>query len=168
LQFFAEHDALTGTHNRRLLERRVSDQVGRARRYGEQSALLFIDVDGLKQVNDVHGHRAGDRALQEIAGVVRPRLRETDLIARIGGDEFAVLLPHADAEQADAVTKDLRRVIRESDIELEDGTTLPLSASVGVALITSDTDRDEVLAEADRAMYKDKTRNHASRDPLLS
>jgi diguanylate cyclase (GGDEF)-like protein/PAS domain S-box-containing protein len=165
LQFFAEHDALTGTHNRRLLEREVSDQVGRARRYGEQAALLFIDVDGLKQINDAHGHQAGDRALKEIAGVVRPRLRGTDVIARIGGDEFAVLLPHADAEQADAVTKDLRRVIRESDIDLDDGTTLPLSASVGVALITPDTDSDEVLAEADKAMYKDKTRNPASRDP---
>jgi diguanylate cyclase (GGDEF)-like protein/PAS domain S-box-containing protein len=160
IQFLAEHDSLTGTSNRRLLEREISDQVGRARRYGEQGALLFIDVDGLKQINDVHGHKAGDRALQEIAGAVRPRLRETDVVARIGGDEFAVLLPYADAEQAQAVTKDLRRVIRESDIELDDGTTLPLSASVGAALITPDTDTDEILAEADRAMYDDKTRCH--------
>jgi diguanylate cyclase (GGDEF)-like protein/PAS domain S-box-containing protein len=165
LQFFAEHDPLTGTPNRRLLEREISDQVGRARRYGEQGALLFIDVDGLKQINDEHGHKAGDRALKEIAGVVTPRLRETDVVARIGGDEFAVLLPYANAEQAQAVTKDLRRVIREADIELDDGTTLPLSASVGAALIhgDTDTDADEILAEADRAMYQDKTRGRASR-----
>jgi diguanylate cyclase (GGDEF)-like protein len=94
---------------------------------------------------------------------VRPRLRETDVVARIGGDEFAVLLPYADAEQAQAVTKDLRRVIRESDIDLDDGTTLSLSASVGVALINhdTDTDTDEILAEGDRAMYQDKTRSLA-------
>jgi diguanylate cyclase (GGDEF)-like protein/PAS domain S-box-containing protein len=165
LQFLAEHDPLTGTPNRRLLEREISDQVGRARRYGGQGALLFIDVDGLKQINDVHGHKAGDRALKEIAGAVGPRLRETDVFARIGGDEFAVLLPYADADQTHAVTKDLRRVISESDIQLDDGTTLPLSASVGAALINggTDTDTDEILAEADRAMYQDKTRGPAPR-----
>lgn len=164
LRFLAEHDALTGTRNRRRFERDVNEQVGRARRYGEQAALLLIDVDGFKQINDAHGHKAGDRVLKEIAAALRGRLRETDVLARIGGDEFAVLLAYASAEQAQAVAQDLRRVIRESDIDLGNGTTISLPASVGVALINRDTDSDEtVLAEADRAMYEDKT--HSSRLP---
>jgi diguanylate cyclase (GGDEF)-like protein/PAS domain S-box-containing protein len=156
LRFLAEHDSLTGTGNRRHFEREVSDQIGRARRYGEQAALLFIDVDGLKQINDAHGHKAGDRALQEIAGVVSDRLRDTDVLARIGGDEFAVLVPHADEAQARAISKDLRHITSAADIDLDDGTTLPLPASVGFALIDRDTDSDEILAQADEAMYQNK------------
>jgi diguanylate cyclase (GGDEF)-like protein len=138
--------------------REVSDQIGRARRYGEQAAILFIDVDGLKQIIDAHGHQAGDRALQEIADVVSDRLRDSDVLARIGGDEFAVLLPHADAAQAQAISTDLRRITGTSVIDLDDGTTLPVPASVGFALIDRDSDSDEILAQADRAMYHDKTR----------
>jgi diguanylate cyclase (GGDEF)-like protein/PAS domain S-box-containing protein len=157
LRFLADHDSLTGTGNRRHLEREVSRQIARARRYGEHAALLFIDVDGLKQINDAPGHKTGDRALQEIAGVVSDRLRDTDVLARIGGDEFAVLLPHTDEAQAEAMSKDLRHLTGASDIDLEDGTTLPLPTSVGFALIDQDTDSDEILAQADRAMYQDKT-----------
>jgi diguanylate cyclase (GGDEF)-like protein/PAS domain S-box-containing protein len=157
LRFLAEHDALTGARNRRRFERDVSEQVGRARRYGEQAALLIIDVDGFKQINDEHGHKAGDRALKEIAAVLKQRLRDTDVIARIGGDEFAVLLPYAGADQAAAVTADLRRVIAESTADLGAGVMISLSASIGVALITNDTESDEaVLAQADRAMYENK------------
>jgi diguanylate cyclase (GGDEF)-like protein/PAS domain S-box-containing protein len=157
LRFLAEHDPLTGTGNRRHFEREVSDQVGRAQRYGEQAAVLFIDVDGLKHINDAHGHKAGDRALKQIADVVTDRLRDTDVLARIGGDEFAVLLPHADQAQAQAISDDLRRITAHSDIDLDDGTTLPVPASVGFALIDRDTDSDEILAQADEAMYQDKT-----------
>ena len=158
LRFLAEHDPLTGTRNRRGFEQEVSDQVGRSRRYGEQAAVVFIDVDGLKHINDAHGHQAGDRALKEIAEAVSHRLRETDVLARIGGDEFAVLLLYADQAEAPAVTNDLRRVTRASSIALDDGTMLSLSASAGFALIDGDTGSDEILAEADRAMYRDKSR----------
>jgi diguanylate cyclase (GGDEF)-like protein/PAS domain S-box-containing protein len=157
LRFLAEHDPLTGAHNRRHFEREISDQVGRARRYGERAAVLFIDVDGLKKINDAHGHKAGDRALKEIASAAKRRLRETDVLARIGGDEFAVLLPYADAQQADAISEDLRRATRATEIKLHDGTTLSLSASVGFALVDRGTNSDEILAQADRAMYEDKT-----------
>ena len=160
LRYLAEHDPLTGTHNRRHFEREISDQVRRARRYGEHAAVLFIDVDGLKQINDAHGHKAGDRALKEIASAASRRLRETDVLARIGGDEFAVLLPYADAKQADSISEDLRRGTPAIEIELDDGTTLSLSASVGFALIDRDTNSDEILAQADRAMYENKTPQH--------
>jgi diguanylate cyclase len=141
-----------------VLGRWPPTQVGRSRRYGEQAAVVFIDVDGLKHINDAHGHQAGDRALKEIAEAVSHRLRDTDVLARIGGDEFAVLLPYADQAQAPAIADDLRRVTRASGIALDDGTTLSLSASAGFALIDGETGSDEILAEADRAMYRDKTR----------
>jgi diguanylate cyclase (GGDEF)-like protein len=113
----------------------------------------------LKQINDAHGHKAGDRALKQIASAASRRLRETDMLARIGGDEFAVLLPYADAQQADSISEDLRRGTPATKIELDDGTTLSLSASVGFALIDRDTNSDEILAQADRAMYENKTRS---------
>jgi len=93
LQFLADHDALTGAHNRRRFEREVSEQVGRSRRYGEQASLVIIDVDAFKQINDTYGHRAGDRALKAIAAALKARLRETDLVARIGGDHSGLRLP---------------------------------------------------------------------------
>ena len=158
LQFLAEHDALTGARNRRRFERDVSEQLGRARRYGEQAGLLIIDVDGFKQINDTYGHRVGDRALKAIAAALKQRLRETDIVARIGGDEFAVLLPYADAAQATALAADLRRVISECSVETGDQSGLRLSASIGLVQINQDTSNEEaVLTEADHAMYADKT-----------
>ncbi|MEY2441979.1 MAG: hypothetical protein QOJ46_1405 [bacterium] len=160
LRFLAEHDALTGAANRRRFERDVTNQVGRARRYGESAALLLIDVDDFKRINDTHGHKAGDRALKAIVIAISGRLRDTDVFARIGGDEFAAMLPYAGAAQARAVADDLRRAVSGSPIHLADAITVVLSISVGIALIDPETESDEsVLAAADRAMYEDKSRN---------
>jgi diguanylate cyclase (GGDEF)-like protein/PAS domain S-box-containing protein len=160
LQFLAEHDALTGALNRRRFERDVSEQVGRARRYGEQAVLLIIDVDRFKEINDTYGHRVGDRALKGVAAALKRRLRATDVVARLGGDEFAVLLPYANIEQGVAVADDVRRAIGEAGIELSDATMLRLSVSVGVVGIDKDTPSDEaVLNDADRAMYADKRKD---------
>jgi diguanylate cyclase (GGDEF)-like protein/PAS domain S-box-containing protein len=167
LVFLAEHDLLTGTRNRRRFERDLSEQIGRSRRYGEQAALLSIDIDGFKQINDVHGHNAGDKVLRQIGVVLKQRLREADIVARIGGDEFMVLLPYADASQAQVVSESLREVVCETRIELDDGTKLSLSVSVGTTLIDAQTaSSDAVLVEADRAMYQDKARSSRSpQDP---
>ncbi|HVS28779.1 MAG TPA: diguanylate cyclase, partial [Solirubrobacteraceae bacterium] len=160
LQFLADHDALTGARNRRRFERDVSEQVGRARRYGEVCALLIIDLDGFKQINDTYGHRTGDRALKAIVAALTQRLRETDVVARVGGDEFALLLPYADPDQGAAVAADLRRVISECRIEVDDHPELRLSASIGIVSIDKHTASDEaVFAEVDRAMYTDKAPN---------
>ena len=157
LRVLAEHDALTGASNRRRFERDLSEQVGRARRYGEKAAVLILDIDGFKQINDRHGHKAGDRVLKALAAALKRRLRSTDSIARIGGDEFAVLLPYADGSQAATVADDLRRVIAESPVDVGNGPPLHLSVSVGYAEIDEATTSDEsVLADADRAMYLDK------------
>ena len=157
LQFLAEHDALTGARNRRRFERDLSDQVARARRYGEQAALLILDVDDFKRINDLHGHRTGDRALKEIAAALMRRLRETDVVARIGGDEFAVLLPYANESQAQVVAKSLQDAITGCRVDTPAAAHLSVSASIGLVLIDGDTESEEAaFAEADRAMYHNK------------
>jgi diguanylate cyclase (GGDEF)-like protein/PAS domain S-box-containing protein len=157
LRHLAEHDALTGARNRRRFERDLADQIVRSRRYGEPAAVLMIDVDRFKEINDRHGHKAGDRALKGVAGALRQRLRESDVIARLGGDEFAVLLPYADGQQAEIIAEDLRRRIAELRIDVDAEEPVRISVSVGHATIDPRTASDEsVLAEADRAMYRDK------------
>jgi diguanylate cyclase (GGDEF)-like protein/PAS domain S-box-containing protein len=159
LRFLAEHDALTGVRNRRRFERDIAEQVGRFRRYGERAALLIIDIDGFKQINDTYGHKAGDLALKEVAAALQRRLRNTDVIARIGGDEFAILLPYADARQGALVSEDLRSIIYERYVPVRRGQPLRVSVCFGCALIDGDTnDEETILAAADRAMYTDKRR----------
>jgi diguanylate cyclase (GGDEF)-like protein len=113
----------------------------------------------------MHGHKTGDRALQAVCAALRTRLRATDLIARMGGDEFAVLLPYASASHAARVAEDLRRVVGDCRIELADHGPLRVSISIGVSLIEADdplTD-EAVFIEADRAMYEDKRQRAAER-----
>ena len=157
LRLLAEQDELTGLCNRRRFQRGVSDQVGRARRYEEQATLMMIDLNGFKQINDTYGHRVGDRALRTIAAALKRRLRDNDIVARVGGDEFAVLMPYARAKDAAVIAEDLRKVISGCKIEVDDSPELHLSASIGLVQIDKDTPNDEtVLDEVDRLMYRDK------------
>jgi diguanylate cyclase (GGDEF)-like protein/PAS domain S-box-containing protein len=156
LRHLADHDPLTGLRNRRLFEADLELQVGRCQRYGENAALLVIDLDGFKQVNDRHGHTVGDDALRALARTLTRRLRTTDLLARLGGDEFAVLLPHIDGAGAERVAADLTRVIATCTVDAGD-TVLHLCGSVGFTLIDREArDDEQILAEADRAMYAAK------------
>ncbi len=156
LRHLADHDPLTGLRNRRLFEHDLKLQIGRCQRYDEQAALIAIDLDGFKQVNDVHGHKVGDEALKAVARMLTRRLRATDLVARLGGDEFVVLLPHMDPEGAAIVTEDLMRVIATCTVDTGE-TVVHLEASAGFALLHRLTrDDDTVLVEADRAMYAAK------------
>jgi diguanylate cyclase (GGDEF)-like protein/PAS domain S-box-containing protein len=153
LRHIADHDALTGLYNRRRFEQELDRHIAHGRRYGMDGALLVIDLDRFKQVNDGHGHRAGDRVLAAVAGVLRKRLRESDILARFGGDEFAVLMPHGGrpeaAELANLVVNAVHR-----EVSTPAG---PLNASVGYALFEdATTSSDEVLSRADDAMYADK------------
>ena len=162
LRHLADHDPLTGLRNRRLFEHDLKLQIGRCQRYDEQAALIAIDLDGFKQVNDLHGHKVGDEALKAVSRMLTRRLRATDLVARLGGDEFAVLLPHMDPEGAEIVTEDLMRVIATCTVDT--GTTVVhLDASAGFALLHRLTRDDEsALVEADRAMYAAKRARRAS------
>lgn len=114
LQHLAEHDPLTGLLNRRGFDRSLRLHVSRSRRYGPRGALLMLDLDDFKGYNDRYGHGAGDELLREVAAVLAGRLRAGDVVGRIGGDEFAALLPEASTEQAGVVAEALTQAVRAS------------------------------------------------------
>nr|WP_246264626.1 diguanylate cyclase [Aromatoleum toluvorans] len=153
----ALHDPLTGLPNRRLLQDRVGEAAAHWRRSGEGFALFFVDLDRFKEVNDRHGHDAGDVVLSTVAAHMRGSVRETDTVARIAGDEFVVLLPGV-MEHAAAVpiaAKLLAAVAQ--PVELRDGLVLRLTASLGVSVCPGDgDDPEELIRRADAAMYDDK------------
>lgn len=149
LRHLADHDALTGLLNRRAFEEALDAHVARVRRYGAAGALLLLDLDGFKDVNDTHGHHAGDALLVRVADTLGVRLRETDVLARLGGDEFAVLLPMESAQAAELVARALVDVVRGLDADV--------TASVGVAVVADgDVTAEGLMIDADRAMYAAK------------
>jgi diguanylate cyclase (GGDEF)-like protein/PAS domain S-box-containing protein len=159
LEFLAERDPLTGLLNRRRFDEELTREVAAAKRYGFGLAVLMLDLDSFKQVNDVHGHKAGDDVLCGVASVLRQRLRTTDTLARLGGDEFAVILPHSDATTIPPAAQKLLDSVRACRVKV-DGQRIGITASIGVALLegqTGVTDED-LLAHADRAMYEAKRR----------
>ncbi len=119
LHRLATEDELTGLRNRRSFEAALQQQVARCARYGEPAAILLLDLDGFKAVNDTHGHLAGDALLQHVAGVLRGRLRAADVVARLGGDEFAAVLPHLAGEDAEQVAADLEQALAERPVRVE-------------------------------------------------
>jgi len=156
LGHLANHDPLTDLFNRRHFQEELERHFAQARRYGSHAALLFLDLDNLKNVNDSLGHRAGDALLVSLAGLLRERLRETDIVARLGGDEFAILLPRADRDQARAVGEQLREAVQHHRI-LISGQPIGVTASIGIVLIPRHgTTVGEVFARADLATYKAK------------
>lgn len=154
LEYLIDHDFLTGLANRRRFEQELSREAGRVARYGAPGAVLVIDLDNFKEVNDAFGHKAGDDLLKGVAGAVRHRIRQTDLLARIGGDEFGVLLPQADADQAQVVADGIVKALGRHVAVLGDQ-SIRVTASVGLAMFDS-LSATEVLACADVAMYEAK------------
>jgi diguanylate cyclase (GGDEF)-like protein/PAS domain S-box-containing protein len=151
LHFLARHDQLTGLANRRKFEEDLGRHLARTRRYGWRGALISVDLDGLKSVNDTRGHAAGDALLRLAAQRMSRVLRTSDLLARLGGDEFAILLPEADPLNARAVAEKIARALAEPE---PDGTA-PV-ASIGVATIEEQIGAEELFARADRALYAAK------------
>jgi diguanylate cyclase (GGDEF)-like protein/PAS domain S-box-containing protein len=148
----ADHDPLTGLRNRKLFGHDLKLQVARCRRYGEVAGLMVIDLDAFRRVNEHHGERAGDEALEAIARALTRRLRETDLVARLGADRFAVLLPHIDEQGLAVVAEGLERVIAGCTVDVGDGVLHP-SASIGFTLVDDRVDDAEhTLINAGRAM----------------
>jgi diguanylate cyclase (GGDEF)-like protein/PAS domain S-box-containing protein len=152
LEHHANHDPLTGLANRRRLEQALRNALGDAAESGGQVSLLFLDLTGFKQVNDRGGHEAGDRVLCEVARRLQQGVRQVDLVARVGGDEFVVLLPGCDAEHARGMAQQLCQQLR-VPCTLGDG-PLRMHASIGIATFPADAQTPEaLLAHADKAMY---------------
>jgi diguanylate cyclase (GGDEF)-like protein/PAS domain S-box-containing protein len=147
LRHLADHDALTGLLNRRGIDRALAQHVARGRRYGAEGALLVLDLDGFKSVNDTLGHAAGDELIVTCATALRNRLRETDILARLGGDEFAILLPAEGEEEAIVVAQAIVTVIREAT---------GVTASVGVTPFGDEPTTTSAMDRADMAMYAAK------------
>jgi diguanylate cyclase (GGDEF)-like protein/PAS domain S-box-containing protein len=151
LRHLADHDALTGLINRRRFEEELERHLTHGRRYGMAGALLVLDLDGFKAVNDEHGHRAGDDVLCSVAKALKGRLRESDTVARIGGDEFAVLLPQATPAEAEKVCQALEQAIPQDVPAPGDHR---IEVSVGFAPFAEGvTSIDEILTAADASMY---------------
>jgi len=157
LRHMADHDQLTGLLNRRRFDEQLKRELARAGRYAAHSAVLSIDIDNFKGINDSAGHAAGDAVLVQVASVLSSRFRSTDVVARLGGDEFAVLLSAVGAEEARAAAEDLLSGIRNSPASYG-GRPFRISASIGVTAFESDdATAGEVLVNADLAMYAAKT-----------
>ncbi len=156
LRHLADHDGLTGLLNRRRFEQELARHLAHGRRYGPEGALLVLDLDRFKPVNDTYGHAAGDRLLARVACVLRERLRATDVVARLGGDEFAVLLPCADRAGAEAVARSVVETVRSEALAAG---SEPVTVSTGLVLFADGAalDAEGALDAADLAMYDAKT-----------
>ena len=153
LAFLAEHDPLTGLANRRRFDQELERHVEDCRRYGARGAVLMLDLDHFKDVNDTLGHAVGDEFLVEIGRLLQQRMRSTDLVARLGGDEFAVLLPHGDKESAALVAESIVDRVRVDTATREDarrGVTVSIG---GVIVEDAHATASDVLSAADAAMY---------------
>lgn len=160
--YLADHDALTGLLNRRRFQEELEQHIAYARRYGHEGALLFLDLDQFKYVNDSFGHQQGDQFLMEVANRLNRSLRHSDLLGRLGGDEFGVLLPQAGADEARQAAASVLAGLAKDELEVFPGQTVRVSASIGIALFPSHAaTAGELLAKADSAMYtaKEKGRN---------
>jgi diguanylate cyclase (GGDEF)-like protein/PAS domain S-box-containing protein len=154
LSYLSIHDTLTGLFNRRSLEEMLNRAIARARR-GVLSSLLYVDLDNFKGVNDMLGHSAGDKVLVTIANLLKEALRTEDILFRVGGDEFGVLLEGIDSTEAPAVAERLRSVVAAHPFKADKG-TFPLSLSIGLVEINGLLTIDELLSRADTAMYQAK------------
>ena len=153
----SETDALTALLNARGFSSRLRSEIKRSKRYGEPLSLLFLDVDGLKDINDRFGHRAGSEALREVADVIQRELRESDTGARWGGDEFTIIAPKTTKDAAVRFAERIRASIEEHVAEW------PITASIGIATVDwsdaeVETDAQALMRDADAAMYEAKRR----------
>jgi diguanylate cyclase (GGDEF)-like protein len=162
LERLADTDALTALPNRRAFVREVERAIARVMRYGATAALMYVDVDNLKAINDAHGHGAGDAVLRHLAVLLRAQLRAGDLVARIGGDEFALLVDPVDAAAAGAKGLAVQAAASAAGFAWQ-AQTMPIGISVGVTMIEATDTVDLLLARADARMYATKNGQRSER-----
>lgn len=154
LDELAETDQLTGIANRRSFENEIKRRFSEQQRDGRGFCLMVIDVDGFKRINDQFGHSEGDRLLQEIASVVENNVRTSDIVYRVGGDEFSIILPGSTLQQCEFAAQ---RLVRETVRMIQDQMgDIPVGLSIGLAASTADREIDALIKAADEAMYRAK------------
>lgn len=154
--YLAEHDALTGLINRRRFQKELERAISYSQRYKQQGAILFVDLDQFKYVNDTYGHQYGDEYLLDVSRRLSQVLRRTDVLGRLGGDEFGVVIPKCSYEEAHTVGMALLGALAQENLE-HGGKVVPVSASIGIALFPSQSAvPSDLLAKADSAMYTAK------------
>ena len=156
-------DSLIGIYNRRYLDRRLINEVARAKRYDLPLSVLMIDIDHFKEVNDIHGHQAGDLALSYLGKLILGVIRQTDIAARYGGEEIVIITPDTPAATAADLAERLRQSIETHKLvltnEAAERKTIHITVSIGVAGLSDTIDEaDELIAFADQAMYQAKQR----------
>jgi diguanylate cyclase (GGDEF)-like protein/PAS domain S-box-containing protein len=156
LLVLAHTDELTGVHNRRRFIELATEELARARRYGHPVTLLMIDLDHFKAVNDRHGHAGGDEVLRSFVQTARTVMRQSDVFGRIGGEEFAALLPHTALQSAQIIAERLLDQINGHAVELPHGQSVRYTVSLGVAEAQGHTTVPELMAAADKALYAAK------------
>jgi diguanylate cyclase (GGDEF)-like protein len=163
LERLVDSDTLTPLPNRRRFVREVERVVQHGRRYGTPASwVMFVDLDGLKQINDSYGHMAGDAALIHVADILRAMVRTTDVVARIGGDEYGLLLEQIDAEAAYDKAQRLIEAVAGQPMILA-GKRVCLSISIGLAELSADDDAETLIARADSAMYARRAQLRSAR-----
>ncbi|MBB3211478.1 diguanylate cyclase (GGDEF)-like protein [Herbaspirillum sp. Sphag1AN] len=150
-------DFLTGVLNRRAFFVQSESHIAIAQRYRRQLALILMDIDHFKQINDVHGHLAGDEVLRRVVGIAGKALRKMDLFARYGGEEFIILLPETDLDQGLMVAEKLRSELSVGEFSIEPGKTIAVTASFGVSALTDQETLDQLISRADEALYAAKS-----------
>lgn len=155
LERLADEDSLAPIANRRAFVRELSRMIAFSKRYGSPSSVVYFDVDGLKQINDTHGHPAGDAALRHVAEILCDNVRSSDVVGRLGGDEFGVILAQTNQEQATAKAITLageiqKKVLRWGSVKIK------VSAAYGVYSFSGGDDAQVAIEAADKAMYKQK------------
>lgn len=153
----AHLDFLTGLANRRYFLELAEQEIARTIRYGNALAVCMLDIDSFKKVNDTYGHKVGDIVLKKLSTIFSESLRTIDIVGRVGGEEFAILLPETDNNHALDVAERIRRLVENTKITLENGLPLKFTISIGVAMfIDKDTNIDTLLHTADQALYQAK------------
>ena len=153
----AMRDDLTKAFNRRFFETYLDEEIERARRYGSIFSIIFLDLDDLKMVNNFYGHLTGSRVLQEVAKRILSAVRAIDKVVRFGGDEFCIILPETDQEQAIAVANRVRKSMTSTSLRLDADIEISITASFGIASYpTNGLQKDDLIKSADAAMYKVK------------
>lgn len=160
LELMVETDELTNLYNRRGFMRRLREALARAARSGENGVILIADLDGFKEINDEHGHAAGDAVLRHFGQNLRTHTRADDFVARFGGDEFAVLLSASDPDAAEKRIQQLKKATERFPL-IWQGNPLRIQASFGFAVYGAKQDISDLISAADKDMYKNK---HAARD----